>query len=501
MAFPELILSAELSPADQRKVQRQAKDGELQRIQAGIYTALGQEEWPSLIARNRYRVLNALYPDAVVGYRSAMAGGMPVEDRIYLNYTYPRVASLPGLQVVLVRGPGRLAGDMTLAPRLFLASEPRQALENLAPRRGAAAGEAEVERRLLEICDARGDAALNVIRDQARQIAPQLDRARELTKLDSMIGAILGTRPNHRPATTVGQAVARGIDAKRIDLFDQLVAALNARPLQAILDVAPQGNARVNAAFYESYFSNYIEGTKFTVEEAEEIVLKGRAVPNRPNDSKDVQGVFRQANESAWRVQTLASGEPVLQQLRARHEDMMKDRPEADPGRFKDKSNRAGSTEFVHPKLVTGTLIEASSRLTQVPAGVARAILAHFIVAEIHPFADGNGRISRLVMNAELTAAGLSRIIIPTLSRDDYMGTLKLLTHEGNADPFIRCLAKIQRWTAEFDYSDLDQLRKAMERCSAIEEDTTRFRLGWPNGSDPNPEEDQVVQRRALRAR
>jgi len=60
MAFPELILSAELSPADQRKVQRQAKDGELQRIQAGIYTALGQEEWPSLIARNRYRVLNAL---------------------------------------------------------------------------------------------------------------------------------------------------------------------------------------------------------------------------------------------------------------------------------------------------------------------------------------------------------------------------------------------------------------------------------------------------------
>jgi len=34
---------------------------------------------------------------------------------------------------------------------------------------------------------------------------------------------------------------------------------------------------------------------------------------------------------------------------------------------------------------------------------MARALLAMFIVSEVHPFIDGNGRLARLVMNAELS--------------------------------------------------------------------------------------------------
>jgi Fic family protein len=36
------------------------------------------------------------------------------------------------------------------------------------------------------------------------------------------------------------------------------------------------------------------------------------------------------------------------------------------------------------------------------------------MISEVHPFMDGNGRISRIMMNAELTAAGMPKIIIPT---------------------------------------------------------------------------------------
>jgi Fic family protein len=53
-----------------------------------------------------------------------------------------------------------------------------------------------------------------------------------------------------------------------------------------------------------------------------------------------------------------------------------------------------------------------------------RAALAAFVVAEVHPFADGNGRTSRLALNLSLTAAGLTRIIIPTVFRDDYISAL-----------------------------------------------------------------------------
>ncbi len=49
------------------------------------------------------------------------------------------------------------------------------------------------------------------------------------------------------------------------------------------------------------------------------------------------------------------------------------------------------------------------------PEGLARAVYYAFLVSEIHPFNDENGRLSRLVMNAEMSRVGLNRIIIPTL--------------------------------------------------------------------------------------
>ena len=479
----ELLLAAELSDSEQRALQRRAKTGELLRIHPGVFTPLPTAEWPALVARHRLRLLGSLFPGAVIGYGSALAGGVPIDGRMYLNYSYSRRAHLPGLEVVLVQGPGRLEGDMPMHPSLFLAGEARQLLENLAPNRGSeqkAAGEAAVEERLVAICESRGEVALNEVRDRVRALAPVLRRVREAGKIDSMIGAILGSRSHHKPITALGQAMVSKVDPRRIARFDALVATLNANTYPEVLDVAPSGAARVNQALYESYFSNYIEGTKFSIEQAVEIVLQGKPATNRPKDSKDVMGVFRQANEPAWRVQTLSSGESVLQQLRVRHSDLMAARPEVDPGAFKTQANFAGNTEFVAPQNVAATLVEGSQRLPQVKAGLPRAVLAHFLVAEVHPFADGNGRLSRLVMNAELSAAGLCRIIIPTIARDDYLGVLRLLTREGNADPLVRFLVAMQKWTASFGYEDLPKLQKAMRQCSAFEEDTRRYRLGGP---------------------
>ena len=46
-------------------------------------------------------------------------------------------------------------------------------------------------------------------------------------------------------------------------------------------------------AFFEAYFSNFIEGTEFAVDEAADIAFRG-AVPNeRPADAHDVLGTWR----------------------------------------------------------------------------------------------------------------------------------------------------------------------------------------------------------------
>ncbi|MEI7486235.1 MAG: Fic family protein, partial [Chryseobacterium sp.] len=81
------------------------------------------------------------------------------------------------------------------------------------------------------------------------------------------------------------------------------------------------------------------------------------------------------------------------------------------PGVFKTINNRAGNTEFVDWQLVAGTLKKGFEwyKLLQHPFSKAAYIM--FLVSEVHPFLDGNGRMARVMMNAELSSKGLSKII------------------------------------------------------------------------------------------
>jgi Fic family protein len=76
------------------------------------------------------------------------------------------------------------------------------------------------------------------------------------------------------------------------------------------------------------------------------------------------------------------------------------------PGEIKGDGNRAGNTLFVAPELVVGTLMKGFELMVAAPTPAARAALAMFVVAEVHPFGDGNGRTARLAMNLALSEAG-----------------------------------------------------------------------------------------------
>jgi fido (protein-threonine AMPylation protein) len=160
----------------------------------------------------------------------------------------------------------------------------------------------------------------------------------------------------------------------------------------------------------------------------------------------------------------------------------MKERPEVGPGAFKTVANRAGNTEFVAPRLVRGTLVEGSKLLPTVPPGIARALLAMFLVSEVHPFNDGNGRLARLAMNAELSVVGSCRIIIPTLFREEYLDCLRVLTREGDPIPLLDAMQKAHDWTAAFDYEDIDKVIADMKACNAFEKSLIRHKLLTPSG-------------------
>lgn len=72
---------------------------------------------------------------------------------------------------------------------------------------------------------------------------------------------------------------------------------------------------------------------------------------------------------------------------------------------------------------------------------VKYAALAHYKLVHIHPFTDGNGRTSRLLMNIILMRAGYPPVIIPKQQRYKYYEFLQL-ANEGDIRPFIRFIAE-----------------------------------------------------------
>ena len=63
-----------------------------------------------------------------------------------------------------------------------------------------------------------------------------------------------------------------------------------------------------------------------------------------------------------------------------------------------------------------GTLARGFELHRSLPDAFQRAVFMMFLVSEVHPFLDGNGRVARIMMNAELVATGERRLIVPPSS-------------------------------------------------------------------------------------
>lgn len=488
-AQPEILFSQAADQAQSKRVRRLAVDARLRKLYAGVYTSNLEAAAESVVMRHWRAIVGHLLPGAVISHRSAFDGRPHAGRLLVTRGKTRRKLELPGLTIEVLPGPPAVthgaARDVPYGS-LFLASEPRRFLENLSRGRGwreRALPQQDIEAQLDNMLALRGGHRLNDLRDACRALAGTLDMAVEFARLDGIVGALLGTQVarNLSARQSLARAAGRPYDAGRLDLFDTLFSALNREVFAAIVDPAPAGVARENFAFFESYFSNYIEGTTFTVAEAESIVFDGRIIENRSADSHDILGTFAAATRSPWRDRPALDADGFLGWLKSVNALVMQQRLDKKPGEWKDLVNQAGSTVFVLPELVPGTLREAFERIQALVDPLARALMTMFVVTEVHPFIDGNGRTARLAMNCVLSAAGLSRIVVPTVYREDYLLPLKALSNNVDARPYVAAMARIQSWSAAFDYSvPREQVTAAMAACHAFEEDLKSFRLVFP---------------------
>ncbi len=451
-----ILLPPLLFPApDSRSRQWMARLKREKKIRAAgprLYTSVPIGHQAEAVRRGWAQIVSNLFPNALLTHRTALEYKPSPKGVVYLTGSARRRLRYPGLTLKFMSGPKPLKDDPPFI-NARVSSMPRALLENLSITRGGneerTLPREDLERRLEEILRAKGVKELNDLRDRARVIARQFGWKREFKRLDQIVGAMLRSRPAGILRSNIARARSKHIpyDEHCLERCHILFADLRHQPFRSLSDEYSAPEHFRNKAFFEAYFSNYIEGTTFEIEEAEEIVFEGKIPKNRPKDAHDILGTFQIVSDSDEMHRRPDSYKSFERVLKERHTTLMKDRPEAMPGVFKNRPNRAGSTVFVDPGYVIGTLEQGLRLYRDLPGGMARAIFMMFLIADVHPFRDGNGRIARIFMNAELSGMGLSTIIIPTVYREDYMGTLRAMTRRNRPDPLIRMLVKAQEFS------------------------------------------------------
>ena len=468
------------------EVSRSVKAGKLRKLASKLYTDDLTSPAEEIVRRHRLEIAAHFYPGALISHRSALEGNVSPGGKLHLtlpNAVAP-VRQLPGLEIRIWRGPLPQPDDARTpvgeGKELFTSSQARAVLENLQIARAHGSDEAkilstsELEKWLDRYLRIFGVGWLDALRKQAEGISAGFGWNREQQELNQLVASIKGETSTYRLTTDFMRSRSQGkpYDPERMALFGTLQARLAAERFVEL--PKPPPNELENRAFWEAYFSNFIEGTKFTVEEARVIVYDRQAAKalekKRPDDAHDILETYRLIIDPKISGEVPRDKTHLLELLKRRHARMMASRSAIEPGVFKTTPNQFGSRMFVAPDLVAETLVHGWPASRDLSSPTARALYVLFLIAEVHPFNDGNGRISRLGMNAELEASNQARLIIPTSLRSDFLTVLEALTVSGNPEPFISFAHKLIQVNSFMPFGSFEQSLDYFKKSGALDE-------------------------------
>ncbi|MCW5199799.1 Fic family protein [Desulfobulbus sp. F1] len=192
-----------------------------------------------------------------------------------------------------------------------------------------------------------------------------------------------------------------------------------------------------------THTSTAIEGNSLTLGETAFVLREGLTVAGKPlKDHQEVVGHAR-AIDLLW--QYLEPGKTFgEQELFALHKAVQTEavfdyyQP---TGKWKNEPNSTAGMvngrqilfEYALPAHVPALMerwfallhdIEDNTQAGDAKPSLNAYVQLHAAFVRIHPFADGNGRLARLVANLPVLRAGLPPIIIPREQRKEYIDTL-----------------------------------------------------------------------------
>lgn len=189
--------------------------------------------------------------------------------------------------------------------------------------------------------------------------------------------------------------------------------------------------------------SNAIEGSTLSAGETELAVLKGITISGHdPAYIKDAMALDRALTRITEIARDTTHPTNILQ-VHEIHALLMGDRPGA--GIFRKERVSIRGAKHTPPKTWEQIMQMMqdwqnwSQDNPSLPAPI-RAAVMHAWLTHIHPYIDGNGRISRAIGNLELIRAGYPPIIIKKKERDRYLESLAESDEGGDIRAFLELI-------------------------------------------------------------
>lgn len=195
-----------------------------------------------------------------------------------------------------------------------------------------------------------------------------------------------------------------------------------------------------------TYNSNGIEGNTLTLKETkvvlEGITIGGKSVKehleaiNHENAIEYLEGLTKDKSEiSEWNIKGL-------------HQLILKGIDDDNAGRYRNHNviisgAKHRPPEYIKvPELMEKLMMNYDEWDKYHP--IIRAALLHGELVKIHPFIDGNGRTSRLIMNMELMRSGYVPVIIKKDNRLKYYEALDKAHTTGDYTDFVKLVTEAE---------------------------------------------------------
>lgn len=175
------------------------------------------------------------------------------------------------------------------------------------------------------------------------------------------------------------------------------------------------------------YNSNAIEGNKLSLRETE-IILDGMAINERP--LKDEIEARSLANATEYLYRLIDGREQLsLRTLQELHSLIMQNIPNVEGGKFRTEEVSIKNSEhkpiyWADVPCEIDEMFKWMNRNMHKYSPIVMCAIIHHWLVWIHPFSDGNGRVTRLFTNFFLLQKGFPEIVVKIGDRDRYYNSL-----------------------------------------------------------------------------